>query len=76
MYKHSQAKTIQVHFKQVGTEFNIQIIDDGIGISHADKTGNGLTNMALRMENIQGKFEIVPSAKGTHIEIKYRLTTT
>lgn len=76
VYKHSQAKTIQVHFKQVGTEFTIQIIDDGIGISHADKTGNGLTNMALRMENIQGKFEIVPSAKGTHIEIKYRLTTT
>ena len=76
VYKHSQAKTIQVHFKQVDAEFSIQIIDDGIGISNGSKSGNGLTNMALRMKNIEGKFEIVPSAKGTYIEIKYQLTTT
>ena len=74
VYKHSQAKTIQVHFKQIDKEFIIQIIDDGIGLSNAIKTGNGLTNMALRMKNIEGKFKILPASKGTHIEIKYELT--
>ena len=73
VYKHSQAKNIHIQFKQTDTSFKIAVIDDGIGLSDTIQKGNGLTNMSLRMEGINGTFEIVPGQKGSHLLFVYPL---
>lgn len=74
VYKHSQAKNINIQFKQTSVDFKVEVIDDGIGLSEAIKKGNGLTNMELRMEKIDGKFEISKTTKGTHLLFQYTFT--
>jgi two-component system sensor histidine kinase DesK len=71
VYKHSQANNLHIQFKQTDTYFKIAVIDDGIGLSDAIQKGNGLTNMSLRMEGINGTFKIVPVQKGTHLLFVY-----
>lgn len=70
-YKHSQAKNINIQFNQTATNFKIQVIDDGIGLSDEIKKGNGLTNMELRMKAIEGVFEVVPTEMGTQLVFHY-----
>lgn len=74
VYKHSQAKNINIQFKQTSVDFKVEVIDDGIGLSEAVKKGNGLTNMELRMEKIDGKFEISKTTKGTRLLFQYTFT--
>lgn len=71
VYKHSQSKSIKIQFEQTATSFKIEVIDDGIGLSEAVKKGNGLTNMELRMQNIEGSFEVCSATKGTHLSFQY-----
>ncbi len=71
VYKHSQAKNIEVQFEQTENYFKIAVIDDGIGLSDTIKKGNGLTNISLRMENIEGRFEVIPTEFGTHLCFQY-----
>lgn len=71
VYKHSQAKNIHIQFEQTDADFKIVIIDDGIGLSDTTLKGNGLTNMSLRMEAINGTFEIVPVQKGSYLLFIY-----
>ena len=71
VYKHSQAKNINIQFNQTATNFKIQAIDDGIGLSDEIKKGNGLTNMELRMKAIEGVFEVVPKESGTYLSFQY-----
>lgn len=71
VYKHSQAKNINIQFNQTATNFKIQVIDDGIGLSDEIKKGNGLTNMELRMKAIEGVFEVVPKESGTYLSFQY-----
>ncbi|WP_130733900.1 sensor histidine kinase [Flavobacterium sp. J27] len=71
IYKHSEATMITLRFYQTDTHFKIDCIDNGIGISPSMKTGNGLTNMTLRMKNIGGIFEIITVDKGTHLFFEY-----
>lgn len=73
VYKHSQAKNIYIQFEQTNTSFKIDVLDDGIGLSAIIQKGNGLTNMSLRMENINGTFEIVPVQKGSSLLFIYPL---
>lgn len=71
VYKHSQAKNIDVRFEQTENYFKIAVIDDGIGLSDTIKKGNGLTNISLRMKSIEGRFEIIPTEFGTHLCFQY-----
>jgi two-component system sensor histidine kinase DesK len=73
VYKHSQAKSLNIQFEQTATYLKIEVIDDGIGLSKDIKKGNGLTNMELRMEKIEGKFEIVETTNGIHLLFQYTI---
>ena len=73
VYKHSQANNINLRFEQTEDYFKITIIDDGIGLSDNIQKGNGLTNMSLRMENINGTFQILPVQKGFCLLFLYPL---
>jgi two-component system sensor histidine kinase DesK len=71
VYKHSQANSLHIQFDQTETYFKITITDDGIGLSDTNQKGNGMTNMSLRMESINGIFKIIPVQKGTHLLFEY-----
>lgn len=73
VYKHSQANNILIEFEQTHAYFQITITDDGIGLSETIQKGNGLTNMSLRMESINGTFKIVPAQKGCSLLFTYPL---
>ncbi|MFI5131407.1 MAG: 7TM diverse intracellular signaling domain-containing protein, partial [Chitinophagales bacterium] len=57
--KHSKAKMISIDFS-IDRDLVIKIADNGIGIDlqHIRQFGNGLKNIARRMESIGGKYEI------------------
>ncbi|VXB85089.1 Histidine kinase [Flavobacterium sp. 9AF] len=71
VYKHSKAKNSNIRFEQTTTYFKIDVIDDGLGFSKEIIKGNGLTNMELRMQAIQGVFVVVPTETGTHLSFQY-----
>lgn len=60
--KHAGATEVQIDI-QTNDNLVIRIADNGKGIDHANlrQFGNGLKNMARRMESIGGHFEIVNS---------------
>ena len=71
VYKHSEAKNIVIQFEQTPLDFNITIMDDGIGLSNEITKGNGLVNIEMRMQAIHGLFEKVPSKAGTCLSFHY-----
>ncbi|WP_166925701.1 sensor histidine kinase [Flavobacterium poyangense] len=71
VYKHSQAHNIHIEFDQTETCLKITVIDNGIGLSNTIQKGNGITNMSLRMEAVNGTFEILPVQKGSHLLFVY-----
>lgn len=73
VYKHSQANKIEIQLEQTETYFKITVLDDGIGLADTVQKGNGLSNMTLRMEAINGTFKIVPVQKGTCLLFLYPL---
>ena len=73
VYKHSQANNLSILFEQTDTAFKITVIDDGIGLSDTMQKGNGITNMTLRMEGINGTFQIIPLPKGVSLLFDYPL---
>jgi two-component system sensor histidine kinase DesK len=73
VYKHSQANKIEIQLEQTETYFKITILDDGIGLAETIQKGNGLSNMSLRMDAINGTFKIVPVQKGTCLLFLYPL---
>lgn len=72
-YKHSQCDHIEVYFIQKANIFEIEIKDDGIGMSNENRIGNGLGNMKSRMSSINGEFILLPSKKGLHICLRVDL---
>jgi two-component system, NarL family, sensor histidine kinase DesK len=71
-YKHSEAKNLSVTFSQSDNTLTIDIIDDGNGLDTTTHNGgNGLINMKTRTKAIDGNFEIIPSASGTHLQFCY-----
>ncbi|CAA9201901.1 sensor histidine kinase [Flavobacterium collinsii] len=67
VYKHSEASTLQIQFEQTENDLKITVNDNGIGFSDTIQKGNGINNMSLRMEAINGTFKIVLAQKGTHL---------
>ena len=57
--KHSKAKTVQIDFS-IDKNLVIRIADNGIGIDlqNIRQFGNGLKNIARRMESIEGTYHI------------------
>jgi two-component system sensor histidine kinase DesK len=71
IYKHSQANEVFIVFEQTEAVLNITITDNGIGLSDTNQKGNGLTNMFMRMEAINGIFEICPAQRGASLLFTY-----
>lgn len=57
--KHSQCRTIRVRATRAGSEFEVQVQDDGIGFDPKRvRPGNGMGNMRQRLESAGGVFEL------------------
>ena len=59
MLKHSKATGLRIEFK-IDTALTIKIMDNGIGIDlqKIRQFGNGLKNIAKRIESIGGSYQI------------------
>jgi len=73
VYKHSKANEVFLEFDQNEDSFSITITDNGIGLSETTQKGNGMSNMSLRMEAINGTFKIVPAQNGLRLLFVYPL---
>lgn len=62
--KHSQATTCTIHMKRYDDKYEMQIIDDGIGMNSEDNQGNGLMSMHERMRLVQGEANVVSPEEG------------
>jgi signal transduction histidine kinase/ligand-binding sensor domain-containing protein len=66
--RHAHASAVWVRLRLAETSFTLEIQDDGRGIPNIEekKAGsrNGLRNMGKRMEDLGGKFDIVPATGG------------
>jgi len=70
-YKHSQARNIYIKFEQTTDYFKIAVIDDGMGLPETVLKGNGINNMTVRMESLDGTFEILSVQKGMSLLFTY-----
>ncbi|WP_347218219.1 histidine kinase [Chryseobacterium sp.] len=73
VYKHSQANTLKLSFCQNKTQFLITIEDSGIGIPDNQSEGNGLRNMKRRMNEVEGKCNILSKSSGTSLTFEITL---
>jgi ligand-binding sensor domain-containing protein/two-component sensor histidine kinase len=71
--KHARATSAWLRLYLEAHQFTLEIEDNGRGVAPADekKGRSGLRNMRKRMEDIGGKFEMIPGAEGG---TKVRLT--
>lgn len=69
--KHSNATRCSVMIEPVGTELQVKVIDNGVGMGNSFKNirGNGIQGMKERLEFINGSLEII-SEHGTTIIFK------
>ena len=72
-YKHGQASQLNVSFLQNKHEFIMNVSDNGIGIHEEKSEGNGLRNMKRRMKELNGKYEMSSSEKGTALTFKIKI---
>lgn len=74
IHKHAQADTINISIQHSPTNCSISIHDNGIGFDSSllsDSTGNGLSNMQDRMQEIGGKCEIKTNSTGTFVLLSF-----
>jgi len=72
IYKHSGATAARLQIQIVSSNLQIEISDNGKGLSPEAHSGNGLKNMERRMSNIAGTFRVIPSERGLHIRFSVR----
>lgn len=73
--KHADAKSVNMTFKLINSNFNLTIIDDGKGFDTSLKTiRNGLVSLKNRAQTLRGKYTISSKIKkGTTIELQIRI---
>ena len=75
--RHSGANRVIVEVNAHDTGLAIAVEDNGSGLSEnasVDQSGNGIRNMRHRIEQIDGRFSIIPCAPGTRVEVLIPLT--
>ncbi|MFO0355457.1 MAG: two-component regulator propeller domain-containing protein [Sphingobacteriaceae bacterium] len=72
--KHSKAENARVLLFKKENTLNLEIMDDGIGLSEKDKEKSsvGLTSINERAKLINGKLSFLPKEKGTHVKITFK----
>jgi tetratricopeptide (TPR) repeat protein len=72
MMKHSQATVVQLLFKRIENQIQIDYIDNGIGVEGKPLYKNGLTNTGNRITEINGTINFDTTvSKGLKIEISF-----
>jgi tetratricopeptide (TPR) repeat protein len=72
MMKHSQATVVQLLFKRIENQIQIDYIDNGIGVEGKPLYKNGLTNTGNRITDINGTINFDTTvSKGLKIEISF-----
>lgn len=66
--RHAQAKDVEISARDQGSQLQIEIRDDGIGIPSEHKAGYGLRNMRDRARLLNGNLTLT-NAKGTIITL-------
>lgn len=66
--KHARATELKLRITPTDTHLTIEITDDGTGFNPATTTGNGLTNMRTRTQELHGTLEI-ETTTGTRITV-------
>ena len=71
-FKHSQANNVTLTLSKVDDDFQLELVDDGIGFSYSTISMNGLKNIRGRAEKIKATLTIegAPSA-GTKVILKF-----
>jgi signal transduction histidine kinase len=74
--RHAQASKVQIHLRQVGSEIQGSLEDDGIGFDVAKLTDSsyGLSSMRERIQRAGGRFS-VESSPGNGTTIAFRVPT-
>lgn len=69
--KYSEAKNIQVRLRYDDTVLQLEVKDDGTGFDETTvRSGNGLKNLQLRAEEINGQLELISAAgSGTTVRL-------
>ena len=71
--KHAKASQVTVHISFADMFLTVSIQDDGCGFDiSADPTGNGLTNIRRRLEDIGGSC-VIESSPQTGTKVQFRL---
>lgn len=71
--KYSNGNKVDVGMQSNGTSFSFVIHDNGTSGKGAKKTGQGLRNMQMRAQRMNGRVEI-SDQDGFRIELKGKLT--
>jgi signal transduction histidine kinase len=66
--RHAQAKNVEIRAQDLGSQLQIEINDDGIGISPEPKAGYGLRNMRDRARLLNGELQFMNN-KGTTVTL-------
>jgi len=66
--RHAQAKKVEIHTDDLGTQLQIKIKDDGVGIPSKPNAGYGLRNMRDRARLLDGNLTFTNS-KGTTVTL-------
>ena len=66
--KHARATELKLRITPTDTHLTIEITDDGTGFDTKATTGNGLTNMRTRSQELHGTLDI-ESTTGTRITV-------
>jgi signal transduction histidine kinase len=62
--RHAKATRVDVYLDASGTDLELRVVDDGIGIAESAPTGRGLTNMAARARSLTGICRVAAGASG------------
>jgi signal transduction histidine kinase len=66
--RHAQAKNVEICVRDLGTQLQIEIMDDGVGIPLESQAGYGLRNMRDRARLLNGNLQFTNS-KGTIVTL-------
>ncbi len=81
VFKHSHAQRVDVRVAKVGDEVQVQVRDDGRGLTASDQPkhvaggGAGFASMRLRAQRLGGELKIVDAAPGTELELAFPLAS-
>lgn len=69
--RHAAARYIAVTLEIVAGRLQLRVVDDGHGQIRSSGSGNGLTTMRQRVEEVGGRFDLATGSTGTTISASF-----